>query len=574
MELHNRLLSVGSIGAAVVSGSFLHPLVTGQVGVFSGHRIGTGLVAPAVVFAGLAVLLGVVAFRSEIGFSLRPSTQAGRRVAAVALASFVIVTAMLSGVGGPASPVGTVEAGYFEGCEFSDSLTFAIGASLGLSNQECKFYTPDYDTSNLSQTDAYANGLALNDSQESFQTTTDNFAQDTRSVAWAKAKISIINDLNNNVSEAQALENANETVEDYYITQEKNALNSYSSTLLQIEYLQEMSSEAIAIDDSATAQDFSTWEDLQARQATYNSSVNQSVKIEGRLPYVWHTGIPGYTKWSGPWPVNSSNDTDTAGGTSGALDAYVNDTDSSKQLVFDGSWYHDRQTTISNQHDQITANLVVYVNETYAAYEAGEIDSTDLAASDPTTIATQAATDYNSTGYYGLASAQLAAMGLSGNNSVSHVVNTTENGSARVISGTVYYTGEDSQTFTTGTQYDPSTLNGSVYMSVASIEDGNGTSLNKSGGFYHVQENFTISSATNTQTGEAVNTTTMETRNYSSTNVSALAEEIDRLKEQRAFYEEQLASSGGGFGIDFGGTGTGMVIAIVAVLVLMIATRN
>ena len=587
MRLHNRLLSVGCISSALVGGSLLHPVVSGQVTATT-HQfaaIGQALVPAASLFVGLALLLGLVAFREHIPTVDRVvSSTTTKRVATVAVVGLVVTTAALSGVGGPASPVETVQAGYFEGCNFSDSLTFAVGASLGLSNQDCAVYTPDYQTDNIEHNDAYASAAVMGSSSDSYLTTSENFAQDSRSVAWSKAKISLVNDLNSNVSEANATENAKEKVDEYYFDRMENILNEFSGKSDGAVYLANATAadgeqhNGSVIEMSLTGGSPAATE---AASVNYTFPDNRTVNITGAIIY--------YSSDNNYHPVGP--DLNVVSGFSADVTApsgyTLSDTrpseykirakapDSSDSvLIVDTERYTQLLKDLNDQRTQVNANIATYANETYTAYNAGEINATDLASSDPTTIATQAATDYNSTGYYGLASAQLAAMGLSGNESVSHVVNTTENGSARTITGTLFYTGEDSQTFDTGTEYNPANLNGSVYMSVASIEDGTGTELNHSGGFYYVEEHFTIAEATNTQTGEAVNSTTMETRNYTTTNASLLAEEIDRLKEQRAFYEQQLAAGGGGIGFDFGGTGAGIGIALAAVVVLMIATRD
>lgn len=572
MSLATRALTIASLGSAVVAGSLLHPVVSGQVNhtTHMGGPIGEGLVPTAGVFVALALALGLIAYRDHIPSVDRlVSSRTTKRVATVAVVGLVVTTAALSGMGGPASPVETVQAGYFDNCSFDDSLTFAIGASLGLSDQDCAFWTPD--TEQVDATDAYAGGLAINDSVDSYLTTSENFQQDSRSVAWAKAKIKVINALNNNKSEAEALNESQAVVEDYYLRQEKNLYTQHSAQMAHIAYLANQSSGTLWVNKGA---DPTGIKQNVTGEYTYDATslVNSSVTIENNTGIIFYDSYPGDNQLTVSLrPSQVVNPTLEQYSSTSYLIG-VNDTDASSRGILWGSRYHVRSDAIADQNNQVQSNLETYVNETYQAYEAGEINATDLASSDPTTIATQASTDYDSTGYYGLASAQLAAMGLSGNETVSHVVNTTENGSARQITGTLFYTGEDSQAFDTGTEYDPATLNGSVYMSVASIEDGTGTELNQSGGFYHVTENFTISSATNTQTGEAVNTTTMETRDYSTTNASLLAEEIDRLKEQRAFYEKQQSAAGGGISLDFGGVETGVIIALLAVAFL--ATRD
>ena len=536
-----RIASFGSVASVVGSGAM-----------FTDGFVNAA--AALLVVGVLAALVGLHFAGVKVKARLTPSSSAGRRVATIAVVGMILTTAALAGVGGPASPVQTVQAGYFEGCQFDDSLTFAVGSSLGLSNQECTFWSPDEDASNLSATQAYAQILTEKDSSDAYLTTTENFENDMRSVAWAKAKISLINDLNNNVSEANATANAKAIVDDYYTVQQTNTVRKWNAAISTAEYVDDADGSVLKVHQGSPG---STW-NYESGKDTYDSNVTLANGTQ-----MWAEGIA----YGGSYGNGLEDDGSSK---SAVLRAY--DPDSSQETdVIVAQRYYDAIHDLNDQSDQVTANIDTYANETYQAYEAGEIDSTDLASSDPTTIATQASTDYNSTGYFGLASAQLAAMGLSGNESVSHVVNTTENGSDRVIEGTLFYTGEDSQTFENGVTYDPSTLNGSVYMSVASIEDGQGNALNDSGGFYHVDENFTISSATNTQTGESLNSTQMETRDYTTTNTSKLAEEIDRLKELRAYYEEQQ-SGGGGISLDFGGVETGVILALLAVAFL--ATRD
>jgi hypothetical protein len=241
--------------------------------------------------------------------------------------------------------------------------------------------------------------------------------------------------------------------------------------------------------------------------------------------------------------------------------------------------YENLLSDYSSKQQSVKDNVATYVNGVYSEWQAGEIDSTDLASADPQTIGTQASTEYNTTGYYGLSAAQLAALGLSGDNNASHVVETTwrydvhntttdtlEEGTKNVnITGTLYYTGEDSQVFDTGVEYDPSNLNGVVYIAVSEMVDtSTGNETNFTGGFYTIEDNFTIHSATNTQTGDTINSTTMETRDYTSTNTTKLEEDINRLKEQRDFYEQQLtAASGGG---STGGSNNTFILVAVAMM--------
>jgi hypothetical protein len=261
----------------------------------------------------------------------------------------------------------------------------------------------------------------------------------------------------------------------------------------------------------------------------------------------------------------------------------INDPSSSDQAtVVDTRAHNQRIDDMMAARSNVNSNIDAYADEVFAAYQAGELSTTDLL--DPTTLASQASTSYNSTGYYSFASAELAAIGLTGDTNASHVVQTTWNRSYRNetgalvwdnrtvnVTGTMFLTGSN-MSLETGTEYDPDNINGAEYIAVSSVENETGTTLNYSEPYFEVTDNFTIVEATNTKTGETVNVTTAQEQNFSSTNASQLADELDRLQELRAYYEEQQANNGGGISFDFGGVETGVIIALLAVAFL--ATRD
>jgi hypothetical protein len=181
-------------------------------------------------------------------------------------------------------------------------------------------------------------------------------------------------------------------------------------------------------------------------------------------------------------------------------------------------------------------------------------------------MATQASTDYNSTGYSGFSAAQAAALGISTDTNNSHVVThdwtrfnaTSDQQEMTTVNttGTLFYTGEDSPSLSTGSTVDPTNYSGGFYMAVSSME---GIDANATPQYVPLESNFTIQSATNTRTGEAVNTTTMEPRpEYSTTNVSNLQDQIDELQKLRDYYQQQTAAAGGG-------TGSSNTMLIVAI---------
>jgi hypothetical protein len=562
-----------------------------------GGPIGEGLLPTAGVFVAVALFLGLVAYHEHIPSVNRLVTsRTTKRIGTFVLVGAVVSAAALSGVGGPASPVETVQAGYFDGCEFSDSLTLAIGASLGLSNQKCTFWSPDTDPQNLTDTDAYASGLVGLSTSETYLSTVENTQQDTRSVMWAKAKITIVNELNNNSTSQEAMDAANATVENYTATLQQNVLADYNARIQQAAYLSNATGGTTTGGNgnpSKVTRGTGDQTDYYSEPATYNFTL-----ADGSVATAYALGVhadqsttyqaafvDSNQSWAGTQPDGLDPSSYNVNSWTTPQDIYVASANFDNfTLYMDTSRYNGALAEYRRQQSQVQDNIAQYVTAVYAAYNAGEIDSTDLALSDPTTIATQASTDYGSTGYYGLASAQLAALGMSGDTNASHVVNTTysrqvvqndslvwQNESVQVT-GTLFYTGEDSQNFTTGQTYDPDNLGGVVYMSVSEMENRNTGETVNSSGFVTLSENFTVTEATNVRTGESINTTTMETRNYTSTNATQLEQELQELRETRQFYEDQLADSSGGISFDFGGVETGVIIALL--FVAFLATRD
>jgi hypothetical protein len=112
--------------------------------------------------------------------------------------------------------------------------------------------------------------------------------------------------------------------------------------------------------------------------------------------------------------------------------------------------------------------------------------------------------------------------------------------------GTLFYTGDDAPNLSTGSTIDPANHSGEFYMAVSSIEDVNES---ETPNYLPMNGSFEILSATNTKTGESVNTTSMEPRaNYTTTNVSTLQDQIDELRELRDYYQQQQTAAAGGAG--------------------------
>ncbi|WP_410764745.1 hypothetical protein [Haloferax sp. DFSO60] len=552
MSLLTTGATFASILSAVVAGSFLHPVVTGG----TTSTAGTEYVAIAAAFVLLALTFGVLRVSMFGDSSIRSLLDAApsmlkvgaRKAGALTLAGVLVTTAATSGVVPNSSPVGTASAEWSEDCDLRDSALVAFTLSIVDPNGDgCRWFpgeTADYE--NMSEVDAYASTLGVKDNTETFLTTNENFMQDTRSVAWSKAKLTIINELNNGSSLSQVKAAANQTVLDYYAGIEYNVMSDYSAKVSQMRYIDQETPLSVQwYDPTDDRAETGSWVVDKFNYTTMNGTDIPYDSFQGSVDNNWLS-----------WHQSSGKD---------PYYVEVQDPDTSNWVtIYDTADYRSVRGGLYNQKDQVQSNVDAYVDALAAQYTAGDINSSDIVNLDPSILAEQAATDYNSTGYYSFAAVQLAALGASGDLNASHTV--TVHGAVNTTwNGTLFYTGDDGPTsgWETGTTYNISDYNGTFYLAYQNDNQSGITDLSSSG------TSFTIESAVNTNTGEEMNTTISQTYIYKSTNASALQEEIDRLQQLREQYESTNtggAGSSGGLSTEI--IGGAVLVGVAAVLLI------
>jgi hypothetical protein len=556
MSLGTRLLSIGSIASAAVSGSLLHPVVTGQAGAatINSAQLGQGLLPAAMVFASIAVALGLLAFRAEVNWLWRPDRDDVRRGATIALAGMLVTTAVLAG---PAAQPAQAAYG-FQDCDFSDSLTTAVIDSFTnpRAEGECRFNPADVGNPNgVAETDAYAAGLAISDATDSYLTTSDNFNNATYGTMLMEGKIEVIQALENNETLENATQAANESIDDVAKTRITNLVHNWNGHAVHIEYLAETNASVryYGSDDPGNIRP----------NGSYIAAENQTIEGYNIELYVLSMMWTGNPSGASPWGGNVTSLPDTEENFFSGAYAYENSRievqepgGSNYTTILEFAPYQEQTDEIVAQRDRAKDNMAQVAADIYASYEAGDLDATNLAESSPLTMATNAGSELNSTGYYGFASAQAAALGISTDTNTSHVVRhdwtrfDADSGTSTTTTvnttGTLFYTGDDAPNLSTGSTIDPANHSGEFYMAVSSIEDVNES---ETPNYLPMNGSFEILSATNTKTGESVNTTSMEPRaNYTTTNVSTLQDQIDELRELRDYYQQQQTAAAGGAG--------------------------
>ncbi|WP_411964535.1 hypothetical protein [Haloferax sp. YSMS24] len=603
-----RLLSSAATGAAVVSsilaGSFLNPVVTGG----TTATAGTEYPAIAAAFVLLAAFFGVLRLAMMDYYRLGDSLDAvptvpqgvkvmGKRIGSLALAGMLVTTAATAPVAAQSSTV-TIE---YEHCGVNDLIFQAFSKLTGGDEPACLQGGISYDDyANISATDGYAASLSVKDSVDSYSTTTQNRLQDTRTIAYSKAKISIINDLNNDTALTQAKNNANISAADYYAQVEANTLRDWNAKMAEMKYINGSEATVYHYEPGDTQQEWQPlgeWGDIPEGFYEYpytltnGSTINVTVFMQGHYENEDpNDGTIDEIVLVAPLPdseldavadyIATLHPTDSGYGYSqytGPADGIgIKDPVSTNNtVIIQNQDYRDILNEIYNQKQQVTNNMGPVADGYYSTYNAGDIDSTDLARMDPSVIANEAGTEFNSTGYYSYAAMQLAAIGYKGNLNNSHTLTVhNANGSDTIVNGTLFYTGDDAPAgWDTGTRYNFSDYNGTFYFAFQETN---------SSGIYDLSDygdGFTITEATNVKTGETVNTTSAHQYVYEDTNATALQDQIDELTQLRQELEDAISrtstTSGGTSGVSFDLKTEDKAIVVAAlVVVALLLTRN
>lgn len=510
-----------------------------------------------------------------------------RKTAAVAFA-LVIVASVFAIPLGPGAPVGTAAAEPGDGeCDYGDVFDGAIKMLMFdrsyveeyADSVDCVF-TDKGSTTPQTRTDMVALAESQNDSNRRLYQVMNNSLQDARQVAWTKAKLEIANALNNGSNASVAISEANETVKDYYAMRQMNLVHQWNATWANAEYINTTATENVGTGhDWIIYQHPQTDSQLDFRDGDGNKHAQTGTFVNGTQFHYW------YPQLDASYKVREIDSTYSDASYNHHF--FVRDVDGNKHLM--DSFQENRFPVvigelwqeIEAQEDQVTANIDPYVSEVYNDYEAGELNVSDLL--DPTTIAGQAATEYNSTGFYSFAAAELAAMGLNGDVNASHevIVENTSSGNTTNFTGTLFYTEDDVSQFNTGQWYNLSNhaspdLNGMVVMAVQPEDD------NDSAYITRLQEHgdrFRIDQATNTRTGENMSFTEMQTYVYGESSANDLQVELQGLQDLRDALDDFSLSfggiGGGLFGGGLGGLGT-TAIVLVAILggVYVLANRD
>jgi hypothetical protein len=499
------------------------------------------------------------------------------------------------------------------------------GAALGYAINEGVEYVTGDDTGNLTgteeaadlHTEIRARGRSMFAADDTVTTTLQNRLNDSRNVAWSKAKKEATKSFNNSNAKSAVKTDASDAVSSYYVVMQKNLVNHWVE---QVNKLENMYGLIDSADNSLTPDEVGFVESpdegttdvagfpggdirqyetklVDGNNFTYRNWLHSSIGSGSSHyvvdPFKAHTG----DKLSNE-PYNRTRDGQV----------YVNPVDTGSSVQVHDAWYFaSLWDGIIDAHDQMVTNVQQYVEDLFSNYSPGDIDPSQYL--DPTTLASELSTDYSSTGYHAYAAAEAAVMGVPG--TIDTAMTISLQGAGITVNGSLWTDWEPSNDdgstgFKAGTTYDPVNTQKDVFISYEytgdkfipsadqflkndsgewmkeSINDTsefNTTSSNTADGdlvqvgFQQLSEPFIIESAVNQDTGEQVTTVQPESKNNQTSDVNLTQEELQQLLDYREQIRTNEDTGGGGSGgFDFGGfgfagiPGEGVALGAVAVI--------
>jgi len=415
----------------------------------------------------------------------------------------------------------------------------------------------EVDTAKQERLALLAGSAVTNQSEQNTQTVAENYLTDARQIAYAEGKIAAVEALKDGAVAEQAKFEANQSVDQYYQSIYVNTGSGYSTGVQQAKYVYEREyaqTDAtgswvypVAADGSKLQFAANPWEEATVELPNGNTTIWAYRLSSGELvtPFPNKTSAPG----GGPYITGPSlrvvGPDDTSDTRSGG--AYTS--------IADSQTFGNIVSEVDSQRTQVKDNLAVTIDGTLAEIDPANITTTDFLS--PSEIASRASTDYESTGYYGFAAAQLAATGYQGNLNTSHTI---ERASGEQVEGTLFYTGNDLDQFQNGSRYDPTAYNGTFLFAT------NGD------GIQELTAPFEIVQQTDTQTGDPVGNATLQSYVYNTTTTDGLNEDLSLLSQVAEEYDEASTASGG-FGLPEG-TNTRVIVGLLILAGLLLATRD
>jgi len=469
-------------------------------------------------------------------------------------------------------------------CGIKESIARAVDS--GFTQLDCTAQpgttTVDTTGTDAAQTklDIYQSAQNSNSASESFHTTLDNYLSDTKTQARIIGKNAYIKALNSGASKSAAKTEAKQAVADYYATKQVNLMNQYEVEAQNYDYLHSVAANesniASTLDENSDTfvgtyhthpyGDGGTIEYQGLNSVSYtltngSSHTYRAPKIFVDAGYDSGDNInPTLTAHTAPSSVESSAG---SGRSSVHLEALMirapNDNYQNLKIV---RWqeFNRLNSDIQSQNSEVQADMDTLAENTYSAYQAGEINNSDLV--DPYVLSSQQSAGDD---FQGWTAAQLTLLGTNSPENFDQIGSfnvTTESGTQ--YEG-VLFSQENpaSGQFENGTTYNTSNIGGTQYVVTSDR-------------IVELDGEFTIDSIS-TQDGQTVQNVTIQKTTYETSNVTELKQQYEDLAYKRAQIEARekalKQSAGGGF-LGGGSVPPVVALAVIGTLLAIVVLQN
>lgn len=472
----------------------------------------------------------------------------------VVVALMLITTA--AGVGVQTGMVDTEEVSPVGQSEAVVPVAPAIVVGIAVGTAAYNAYTSDasVNTTKLAQQDAletktsiYQSASTQKQNNDILKTSFGNYVQDTESIARMEAKSAYIRALENGSSEAVARTKAIGAVEDYYATKQIQLARSFETAARLSGNLRSQANQSANV----SADFVSLTYDNQQRWSGYDVDVfNASVSLVN--------GSSVDTARVGESPDNSlsvNNGGFSASGDSAtqrALGVKPPSSNYNKTILLDASGYASLWSEIESQQSNVQSEVDTFINNTYSAYEKGQINSSDLV--DPYLEARDYSPEEDHEAW-AIRSLTAAGVAPPDNASMFEAMTVQDHASGETVEGLLMSDGLPSGGgFEVGKTYNADTLTGLQYVVKQDTQ-------------HELSGNFTVKNATRPD-GSAYNGTIgYSDVDYQTTNISEFKQRMDDLQKTMAEIEaRQTELRGGGSGGPILGGDSSKAIGLVVIV--------
>jgi hypothetical protein len=493
--------------------------------------------------------------------------EAGKRLGLALLAVVLVVSMSLSGYVPGQGPVEPAAANHqcdtvsyaFAGMSAGVS---AISEATGRSALGCDVFHDETNAQRVkeaeeqqSKVDIYSAAQGDKSTRETFQATSNNYIQDSDSIAWMKAEAAIAEAFENGKSKSQAKTEARQAIASYYSVKQINLLKNWNTTIITADYLLNRSKQEGFGSDYVTANchgecTYSSYKEefrgtgspetvtlvnsstrtsvtADMRGNGYNGPFQNDISVdEGEWQYEQNTNTASHTATIDGIKVRKPNDN------------YDNLTYVKFQT------YADQWAEIEQRNNHLQDEAENFTEAIWTDLQDGNINSSDVLSR--TTTMYEYGTDSAGNGTYYDHVAATAGLGLPTADLNETGQMTVTDGGGTTHEGLVF--ANRSESWEAGETYNPDNMSGPVILAT---KDGQKKQLDRP---------FTIESATDTE-GNSRSSVPVKDYSYQTADTSELQEKYDRLLNLNRQLEERQeeAAEGGGGGGGGGSSGGGTI---------------